>query len=169
MDRAMRDGLLLGRVRDAGRNLRGVEDVVAVLVGAQIVGGEGAGRGAGGHHRDLPLEGHEAFEDGGGAADLGPGGGGIGLGPDHHLALAVIAEAPGLEHGGPADPLERLGELGLVRDGREGGDVDAEAGDEALLQEPVLRHGQRLGVGGEQGMGAQGSRRSRSARSRTRR
>ena len=53
--------------------------------------------------RDLAGEIDEALEDRNLAADLAPGGGKIGVGAEHDLSLAVIAEPHRLEHAVLAD------------------------------------------------------------------
>ena len=60
-----------------------------------------------GDHRDLALEAHEGFEDRRLAADRAPRRGGIVAGAQRRLALAVIAEAAGLEHRRAPDRGER--------------------------------------------------------------
>ena len=78
---------------------------------------------------------------------------------DRRLALAVIAEAAGLQHRRPADPLERRASSAGRADIGERRGADAEAGDEVLLGEPVLRRRQDLRIGqhrnarGEKGRG----------------
>ena len=65
-----------------------------------------AGR-ARGDHRDLALEGNEGFEDRGSGAEIFPDMVRIVAVADDRLTLAVIAEAPGFEHGGQPDARDR--------------------------------------------------------------
>ena len=98
------------------------------------------------HHRNLALERHERFENLRLSAELVEHRR-IGAIADHDLALAVVAEAAGLQHGRLADSGER-GDQPVGRiDAREFGGSDAEAFDEFFLGEPVLRDGQHLRVG----------------------
>ena len=66
---------------------------------------------------------------------------------DLDLALAVIAEAAGLQHRGAAERGRGGFEIGQRVDGPEGRNGETEFGDEALLAEAVLRHGQRPRAG----------------------
>jgi hypothetical protein len=53
-----------------------------MAIGAEIVGREGAGRGAGRHHGYFPIEGHETLEDARRSTEVEPGPGGIAPFPD---------------------------------------------------------------------------------------
>ena len=64
-----------------------------------------------GHHGDLALERNERLDDRGLAADRAPGRGGIVALAQRRLALAVIAEPPGLEHRRSPHRGERLRKL----------------------------------------------------------
>ena len=97
--------------------------------------------------RDFARERHESFENAGPRADLAPGRIGIAAVLDRRLAFAVVAEAPGLEHGRAADALDRRRQLGRRRDVRERRGADAERGDEILLGKAVLRGGEDFRVG----------------------
>ena len=121
--------------------------MVAVLVLGDVEAFDGAVVAARRDHRHLALERHERFEDAGLAADLAPGGSRIAAVADGRLAFAVIAEAAGLEHRGPADPLERGGKLGRRRDGGKRRGADAEPGDESLFRQAVLGRRQDLRIG----------------------
>src|SRR5919107_148760 len=85
--------LLLGSSGYPSRHPRDVENVVAVSVGANVVGRKGAAAGARRHDRDLPLEGDEAFEDAGGVMHGRPKRAEVALLADYDLTLAVVAEA----------------------------------------------------------------------------
>ncbi len=63
------------------------------------------------------------------------------------LALAVVAEAAGLQDRRPADPLDRRRQLGGRSDIGERRGADAERGDEVLLGEPVLGGRQDFRIG----------------------
>ncbi len=100
-----------------------------------------------GDHRDLALERNEGLEDRGFGAEILPDPVRIVALADDRLALAVIAEAAGLEHGRQADARDRGPQgrrrrhVGIV------GGADAEPFDEILLGEAVLRGFQDLAVG----------------------
>ena len=74
-----------------------------VLVFAEIEGGEVAVEAARRHHRDFALEADEAFEDRRRAAEGGEGRSEIVALAQQRLPLAVIAEAPRLQHRRPAE------------------------------------------------------------------
>ena len=96
-------------------------------------------RRARGDHGDLALERNERFEDRGFGAEVFPDLVEIVAFADDRLALAVIAEAAGLDHGGKADARDRRAQrfrrrhVGIV------GGADAEPLDKILLDQPVLR------------------------------
>src|SRR5260370_41757653 len=113
--------------------------MVAVLILGHVEAFYLAGMPAGRDHRDFTLERHESFQDARLPARLAPGGIGIGAVFDGDLTFAVIAETARLEHGGAADVLDRRFELAGRRNVGEGGGRDAEASDEVLLDEAVLR------------------------------
>ena len=129
--RADRCGHLRGHARD-------LEDVVTVFVLGHIEAFDGAVAPARRHHRDLALEVDEALEDRWRAADLVPGRDRVRAVADQGLAFAVVPEPPGLEHGRPADRIERRRQIGrsvdpAVRRGR-----DLQARDEILFDQAVL-------------------------------
>src|ERR1700730_4247863 len=97
----------LGDARgDRRRHPRYLENMIAMLVLGRVETFDPAIRAARRYDRDLALEGHECLEDRRlGTACLESCGCLAAL-PDHGLALAVISETPGLEHGGLADLLE---------------------------------------------------------------
>ena len=59
------------------------------------------------HHRNLALERHEGFEDLRLSAEIVEHRDRIAAVADHQLALAVVAEAPRLQHGRLADRFQR--------------------------------------------------------------
>lgn len=119
-----------------------------MFVLAEVEGREAAVGAARGHHRDLALEGHEAFEDQRRAAELREDRVAVALAglADDALALAVVAEAAGLQHRRQADGLQGTGEVVRRVHGPERRRGDAEPIDEFLLREPVLGRRQGLGV-----------------------
>ena len=127
------------RIRDRGGHAREFQDVIAVLVFGDVVTFDFTVDRARGDHGDLALERNEGFEDRGFGAEIFPDLSGIVAFADDRLALAVIAEAAGLDHGGKADARDRRVQgfnrrhVGIV------GGVDAEPLDEVLFDQPVLR------------------------------
>src|SRR5262245_46282752 len=78
------------------------------------------------YDRNLALELDEGFKNRRLRADCAEGRGGLARVPDHGLTLAVVAEAPRLEHGGLAESRKRNGEFlgrcgGREWRGRDGG------------------------------------------------
>ena len=68
-------------------------------------------------------------------------------GIDAHLALAVIAEAGGLEHARPAQRLDRLRQRLLVRDLEIARHRHVDGGEEVLFPQPLLGQVQHARVG----------------------
>src|SRR5262249_27910884 len=101
--------LLRRYVRDGGRHARDLQNVIAMLIFGEVEAFDGAVGGAGGDHRHFADERHKGFKDGRLCADVVPGGFRYGVLGYRRLALAVVAEAPRLEHGGTADAVERGG------------------------------------------------------------
>ena len=99
------------------------------------------------HHRNLALERHEGFEDLRLTAEIVEQRGRIAAVADHHLALAVIAEAPRLQHGRPPDLGERGREHARVNRPRRNSPCRCRAFHELLLGQPVLRGRQHLRIG----------------------
>ena len=93
--------------------------------------------------RHLALERHECLEHERRGAERGPRGVDVGLRAQHPLALAVVAEATRLQHGGEAEPSDGAIEIVLARDRREAGGGNAQRREEALLVEPILAHLER--------------------------
>src|SRR5437868_55164 len=81
--------------------------------------------------------------------ELGERGFGVCEGGDAALALAVIAEAGGLEDGRGAERSQSGGEIGETGNGAMRGDGNAEFCDEGLFRETVLRDGERIGAGAQ--------------------
>ncbi len=96
--------LLQCRLEVGGGSQRQSEDAVAMMVLDQRVGGGGAVTCAHGDDRQLAIETHERFEQRRQFAHRTPGVLGEQRIADHRLALAVVAEPPGLQDGGRADP-----------------------------------------------------------------
>src|SRR6202022_2536089 len=89
------------RLRDRRRSARDFQDMVAVLVFGDVEAFDMAVSRARGNHGNLALERNEGLEDGGFGAKVLPDLVRIVAVADDRLALAVIAESAGLEHGGP--------------------------------------------------------------------
>src|SRR5262249_723106 len=134
-------------VRDRGRHARDLQNVIAMLILSDLEAFDGAVGGAGGDHRYFADERHKGFKDGGLCADVLPGGFRHGVRGYRRLALAVVAEAPRLEHGGTADAVERGGQFERRADGRIGRRADGEAGDEVFFGDAVLGRRQNFRVG----------------------
>ena len=96
---------------------------------------------------DFALERHEGLENAGLAADFAPYRFGIAAVLDGGLALAVIAEAPRLQHRRPPDPLDRRLQRGGLADIGERRRADAEACNEFFLGQPVLCGRQDFRIG----------------------
>ena len=104
--------------------------------------------GAGGDDRDLALEGDEAFEDERHAAKCCISAiRAVGRRAEDFLALAVIAEAAGLQHALAAELASAASRSAWLSIGMEAARGDAAAVDEALFGEAVLGGFQRLGGG----------------------
>src|SRR3954471_4673710 len=93
-----------------------MQDAAAVNVFNRIVGREPAVHRARRDYRYLALEWYQRFEDQRHAAHRGIGAGSViaTCRPEHALALAVIAEPPGLQHAGAIERAERRGKVGIV-------------------------------------------------------
>ena len=101
--------------------------MVAVLVLGDVEAFDLAVGAARGDHRDFALERNEGLEDRGFGGELLPDPVGIVALADDGLALAVIAEAAGLEHGGQADSRDRGPQRRRRRDVGVIGGTDARA------------------------------------------
>ena len=103
--------------------------------------------GARGDHRDLALERDEGLEDRGSGGEIRPDLIRIVAFADDRLALAVIAEAAGLDHGGKADLRNRRPQsrgrrhVGII------GGADAQPFHKILFGKAVLRGFQDLVIG----------------------
>ena len=80
--------------------------MILVLVLGHVEAFDLAARGACRHHGNLAFERHEGLEDLRLAAQIVEQRRRLDAIADHRLALAVVAEAAGLQHGGPADALQ---------------------------------------------------------------
>ena len=139
--------LLRRCVRNGGGHPRDFQNVIAMLVLGEVEAFDGAVGGAGGDHRYFADERHKGFEDRGLSADVLPGSlRGCVLGY-RRLALAVIAEASRLQHGGTTDALERGRQFGGGGDSRIGRGADAKAGDEIFFGDAVLGRRQNSWIG----------------------
>ena len=87
----------------------------------RIVGGDRAVDAARGDDRDLALEGTKRFEDQRHAAHRGVDAGGVLVADvaEDALALAVIADAAGLQDAAAAESSQRRGQIGVAVDGAE--------------------------------------------------
>ncbi len=100
-----------------------------------------------GDHRDLALERNKYFEDGGSGAEVLPDPVRIIAVADDRLALAVVAEAAGLDHRGQADARDRGAQgrrrrhIGVI------GGADPQLFHEVLFGEAILRGFQDFPVG----------------------
>src|SRR3954466_2301639 len=136
-----------------------VQDVVGVAVLHRRICHHRAILPAGDDHRNLEREIDEALDDGIDSADRPPGIDRRRIAGQLDLALAVITHPGGLHDAGSTDGLIGRRRLTGAAGGfpRRGG--DAEAIDEILLQQPVLRDGEHAGAGmhrhelGEEGHG----------------
>ena len=93
--------------------------------------------------RHLGVEGHELLVDQRRAAERRPGAVEIGRRAQHRLALAVVTHAPRLQHAGQADARDRARERRARIDRGVARRRDAEALEQALFRQAVLRGGQR--------------------------
>src|SRR5262245_23209587 len=91
-----------------------------------------------GEQGNLALERHEPFEDQRRAPELLPGMGDVVLAAQDDLALAIVAVAARLEHGGQANPLDRAVEVLAAIDRLEGRRRQAGFLKERLLGDTVL-------------------------------
>ena len=103
------------------------QDVVAMLVLGDVEALDGAVEAARGNDRDLARERHERFEDAGLSAERAPSGLGGSSSPIDGLALAVIAEAACLQHGGTPELRRAPRPISGADTRRKGGGADAEA------------------------------------------
>ena len=97
------------------------------------------------HDRQLAVERDERLEQARHLADRPPGVLGEQSVVDHRLPLAVVAEPAGLQHGGRAEPRERLVERCERVDRRVGRAPAGRLGEQLLLGEPILRRLERAG------------------------
>src|SRR5690606_2992340 len=95
----------------------------------------------------LALEIDEALEHRLDLTQLLPGGPGLLRTAYHHLALTVVTEACGLEHGRHANGGDRRLQLGLAAHGVEWRQRKAPAADESLLPQAILDDVQYLAAG----------------------
>jgi hypothetical protein len=109
---------------------QGVEDAVAAAPARR-------------HDRQLARERHELLEQGGHLAESSPGDGRVIRAAHRRLALAVVAEPPGLQQRRRCERRRRTLRVGRRRDRGERRRRDPEAGEQLLLEEPVRRHRQR--------------------------
>src|SRR5439155_3016239 len=127
------------RIGYRGRRPREFQDVIAVFVFCDVVTFDLTVRRTRGDHGNLALEWNEGFEDRGFGAEVCPDLSRVVAFANDRLALAVIAEAAGLDHGGKADARDcRVQGFNRRHVGIVGG-VDAEPLDEVLFDQPVLR------------------------------
>ena len=136
----------VSRIDPRGRAGAG-EDMALVLVLAEIVGDDLAFEAARGDDRDFALEGDEAFEDHRRRAERAMERGDVRALADQRLALAVVAEAAGLQDRGAAELGDRARERARVLDADEGRGLEAEAAQERLFDQPVLRQRERARAG----------------------
>ena len=129
------------------RRQRYVEDAVHVTVLDRIVARQPTVRRAGHDHRDLALDRRERFQNRRAAVERAvPGIAQIVALSHHDLALPVIAESLGLEHGGTADAsVSGLGAR-LVLDRLIGRRLQPQAAHEILFGNTVLRDPERAGA-----------------------
>ena len=99
-----------------------------------------------GDHRNLALEGNEGLEDRGFGAEVLPDLVRIVAVADDRLALAVIAEAAGLDHGGEADFRDRRAQRRRRRHFGIIGGADAQPFHEILFGQAILRGFQDFAV-----------------------
>ena len=122
-----------------GRGDGGVaEDGVAVGVERWIVARDAAVEAAGDQDRELVVEGYERFEHRGAADRVPRGLRGVGR-VDLDLALAVVAEAGGLQHGGGTDRRQASAQAVEAVDCGPGRWTAADALHEAFFADPLLR------------------------------
>src|SRR3990172_2486984 len=146
-----RPGDRLRLMRDTGRELGrgegGIEDVLLVPVLDRHVAAHRAVEPARHDDRDLHAEIDPRLENGRCSPDRAPRRLALPDRLDVRLALAVVAQAPRLEHGGRREVFERVAERGEGGDGRVGCDGDAEAAHEIFFQRPILADAQRIPAG----------------------
>ena len=109
-----------------------------MLVFGDVEAFDMAVRRARGDHGDLALEGNEGLEDGRSRAEIVPDPVRVVARADDRLALAVIAEAAGLEHGRQPDARDRGAQARGRRHVGVVGGADAQPLDEVFLGEAVL-------------------------------
>ena len=108
------------------------------VLGQRVVG-DRAVLAPNGDGRDLALEGDELLDDERHAAEPVPRSVRVRLGADDELAAPVVAQAPGLDHGGQSDGLQSRLQPDLVVGRGEARRGQAKALEEALLGQAVLR------------------------------
>src|SRR5690625_3472201 len=144
-------GLLLHSGRQTGhRYAADVEDVAAVAVADQAVAGSLAPGVAGADHGKLPAERNVLFQYGSRAGQQLQGGLRVRRALDQHLALAVVAEAGGLQYGRCASVLESSGQRGSVRHVTEAWQRQSELFQEPFLTQAVLGQVERPCAGADE-------------------
>ena len=146
---------------------RDIEDAVAMRVFDRAVVRERAVDAARRHHGELALEIDEGFEHGLDAADRAPGRSASSARSDERLALAVVAEVGGLQHGRAAQAFESRVQIRGRAHRRKRRQRKAGAGEKRLLAQAVLG-GVQDRAAGAHGRVRRPLRRSPRARSRTR-
>ena len=109
-----------------------------MLVLAEVVSHDLAFQAARRDHRDFALEGDEAFKDHRRRAQRAVNRGDVRAFADQRLALAVVAEPPGLEDRGTAEFGDRAHQRARILDADKGRDLVAEIAQEGLFRQPVL-------------------------------
>ena len=135
-------GALLGAVGKMSRDVRRVEDAHDVLVLSDGIVGHPPVGGAGHHDRQLPVELQPLLQHARHVAQVVPHARQVGLVPHAVLALAVVAEASGLQDRRELE-VARGGDVVLVADHSVRRDVGPEVAQELLLVDSVLGDGDR--------------------------
>ncbi len=130
--------------RQRGRDRRRIEDAVLVRVRRHVIEARLAIDAAHDEHRDLVLEIDEAFENGRRFSEAFESRFQLRAFRDARLALAVVAHAARFQDALLAHGRDGLGEIRLAVDGRKRRHGNAEAADEALFLEAVLRNRERF-------------------------
>ena len=120
--------------------------MIAVLVLRHLEAFDLAVAAARGDDGDLALEIDETFDDAGRVVQRPPGRDRIAAFGDLGLALSVITEPAGLEHGRQPGDVDTLGQLGCAVDRSVRRGRDLQRADEILFDKPVLRRFQHLRV-----------------------
>src|SRR6186713_1648315 len=97
-----------------------------------------------GDQAELALEADELLEDQRTLPHEGQRLAQVGRLPEHTLALAVVAEAPCLQHAWVPQSIDGFAERRLVVDGFEARGGDVQALEAALFDESILRHPKRV-------------------------